>query len=413
MTPPLNSLAQREGPARVRASLSLLAFVLTLALPGCRDAANGPSGTEVPSAVLQVPAAAQDLTPLSQDEWVQLVTRLSEAGGFFDTDNLISNETSYLHVLGPMRRMGVEGGAYIGVGPDQNFAYIAQQRPYLAFVIDLRRDNLIYHLLLKALFHEADSRAEYLALLFGRQIPEDSARWHTASVSELLEGVAAVPGGAGSPQAEEALSRVRARVETFGLELGVEGWSTLIRFHQTFIEEGAGLRFTSFGRPARPFYPTFGELLTETDLEGEAGSYLARRDDFLFLKALQEANRVIPVVGDLAGPSALRAVGDEIRSRSLTVRVLYTSNVEYFLWGAGTFPTFAATVAELPMDEHSVLVRSVFPNTATHPHTVPGYYSTQTLVPLEEVRRVVRGSGYRGYQDLVVRDAVDPRPGGA
>ena len=64
------------------------------------------------------------------------------------------------------------------------------------------------------------------------------------------------------------------------------------------------------------------------------------------------------------------------------------------------------------MDEHSVLIRSVFPNTATHPFTVPGYYSTQALAPLEEVRGVVRGAGYRGYQDLVVRDAVDPRPGG-
>ena len=69
----------------------------------------------------------------------------------------------------------------------------------------------------------------------------------------------------------------------------------------------------------------------------------ARRDDFLFLKAMQEANRVIPVVGDLAGASALRDVGDEIRRRGLVVRVLYTSNVEYYLWGSGTFDSFVAS----------------------------------------------------------------------
>lgn len=387
----------------------LLVTCLLVLGAGCGDAGGPPASGG--TAARQGPATVADLTPLSQEEWVRLVNRLSEAGGFFDTDNLISNETSYLHVLGPMRQMGVEGGAYIGVGPDQNFSYIAEQRPYLAFIIDLRRDNLIHHLLLKALFHEAGSRAEYLALLFGREVPRDDT-WYEAPVGEILAHLETAPGGPGTAQAETALERIRTVVETFGLELGAEGWSTLDRFHRTFIEEGASLRFTSFGRPARPFYPTFGELLMETDLEGEAGSYLARRDDFLFLKALQEANRVIPVVGDLAGPSALRAVGDEVRRRGLVVRAVYTSNVEYYLWGSGTFAAYAGTLADLPMDAHSVLIRSVFPNTATHPHTVPGYHSTQSLVPLEEMRGVIRGAGYRGYQDLVVRDAVDPRPAG-
>ena len=173
------------------------------------------------------------------------------------------------------------------------------------------------------------------------------------------------------------------------------------------------LRFTSFGRAPRPFYPTFAELLAATDLEGAQGSYLAKRDDFLFLKALQETNRVIPVVGDLAGPSALQMVGEEIRNRGLTVRAFYTSNVEYYLWGAGTFRDFAVTLAGLPMDERSVIIRSVFPNTARHPHAITGFYSTQTLAPMTEVRRVVRGNGYRDYQDLVVRGAVDPRVAGS
>jgi len=280
----------------------------------------------------------------------------------------------------------------------------------LAFIVDLRRDNLVHHLLLKALFHESASRAEYLALLFGKAPPPDPAEGHDAPVESLLQAVREAPGGPGTPQATEALERVRVAVERFGLALTAADWETLDRFHETFIVEGPELRFTSFGRPARSFYPTFAELILERDLDGREGSYLARRDDFLFLKAMQEANRVIPVVGDLAGPSALRDVGDEIRRRGLVVRVLYTSNVEYYLWGSGTFDSFAATVANLPMDDRSVLIRSVFPNAAMHPHAVPGYYSTQSLVPLQEMRRVVRGSGYRGYQDLVVRDAVDPRP---
>src|SRR5436853_1013764 len=74
-------------------------------------------------------------------EFAALSSRLSEPGGFFDSDNLISNETSYLHVFGKLTEMKVKGGAYVGVGPDQNFTYIAKIRPTRAIIIDIRRDN--------------------------------------------------------------------------------------------------------------------------------------------------------------------------------------------------------------------------------------------------------------------------------
>ena len=67
--------------------------------------------------------AVRALPALSDSAWTALVISLSEASGFFDTDNLISNERTYLHVIGALRRL--EGGAYLGVGPDQNFSYIA------------------------------------------------------------------------------------------------------------------------------------------------------------------------------------------------------------------------------------------------------------------------------------------------
>lgn len=386
-------------------------WALVLALVAC-DPAGDPGDAGSDPGGRQGPASVEALTPIPTAEWAALVEELSEPGGFFDTDNLISNEGSYLHILGLMRELEVTGGAYIGVGPDQNFSYMAQQRPWMAFVIDLRRDNLVHHLLLKALFLESDSRLEYLSLLLGREVPPVDSTAFGLPVDSLLRRVEGAPGGAGTPEATAARERVRARVATLGLELDDAAWSTLERYHDAFIQEGADLRFTSFGRQPRLVYPTFAELLTARDLEGRPGSYLARRDDFLFLRALQEANRVIPVVGDLSGPYALRSVGEEIRRRGLVVRVFYTSNVEYYLWNAGTFTDFAATVAELPMDDRSVMIRSVFPNAARHPHTVEGFSSTQTLVPLEEVRAVIRGSGYRGYQDLVTRDALDPRTGG-
>jgi hypothetical protein len=50
------------------------------------------------------------------------IAALSEAPGYFDTDNLISNERSYLDVIPALKARGVHGGGYIGVGPDQNFS---------------------------------------------------------------------------------------------------------------------------------------------------------------------------------------------------------------------------------------------------------------------------------------------------
>src|SRR5918999_2637246 len=74
-----------------------------------------PPGGSLPAAVA-----------LPESTFARLVARLSESGGFFDSDNLMSNEASYLHVLGRMRTLGVSGGGYLGVGPDQNFSYIEQ-----------------------------------------------------------------------------------------------------------------------------------------------------------------------------------------------------------------------------------------------------------------------------------------------
>ena len=112
------------------------------------------------------PACAQ--APATNASFAGIVEALSEPGGYFDTDNLISNEASYLHVMGGLRELGVTGGAYLGVGPDPNFSYIAQVRPEIAIIVDIRRDNLLQQLLFKALFELSATRAEYLGLLLSR-----------------------------------------------------------------------------------------------------------------------------------------------------------------------------------------------------------------------------------------------------
>src|SRR5438045_956223 len=55
--------------------------------------------------------------PAPVASFARQIRDLSEPGGSFDTDNLLSNERSYLHVIPGLKR-GAPGGAYIGVGPD-------------------------------------------------------------------------------------------------------------------------------------------------------------------------------------------------------------------------------------------------------------------------------------------------------
>src|SRR4030095_13203304 len=138
--------------------------------------------------VLLMSAAASRVVHAGRDHksFAALSARLSEPGGYFDSDNLISNETSYLHVIGKLRELGVSGGVYMGVGPDQSFSYIAKIRPKMAILIDIRRDNLLQHLLFKALFARSRNRIEYLCTYFGKPFPKTRG-WESRTVKELVE----------------------------------------------------------------------------------------------------------------------------------------------------------------------------------------------------------------------------------
>jgi hypothetical protein len=356
------------------------------------------------------PAAPSAQAPgLSDSAFVALVARLSEPGGYFDSDNLISNESSYLHVLGAMRRLGVAGGAYVGVGPDQNFSYIAQVRPRIAFIVDIRRDNLLQHLLFKALFDMARNRAEYLALLTGRAVPNDMARWNRRSITDVVEFV-----DKASPdpdQFETTRAMVRERVKRYGVPVTPAELETIGRIHQAFYDGGLQLRFTSLGRSPRSYYPTLRDLLLEKDLTGKQATYLASEDDFQFLKSLHARNLIVPVVGNLAGNHALREVGKVMAQRGDKLSAMYVSNVEFYLMREGSFDAFAATVRALPRDAKSVIIRSYFGGGfyGQHPQSIPGYFSTQLLQTVETFASESSRGGYATYIDLVSKHNVPLR----
>lgn len=353
------------------------------------------------------PAGTTAVRPLSTAEFGKLVERISEPGGYFDTDNLISNEASYLHVLGRLRRMGIQKGAYIGVGPDQNFSYIAQVKPNIVYLVDIRRDNLLQHLLFKALFMTARNRVEYLALLFGRQMPSDSAGWESKSIQQLVDFVD--KSGVRRDLYEATAKMLAQRVRTFGVTLSDAEVATVGRIHQAFFEAGLDLRFTSRNRAPRAYYPTYRDLVLEKDLTGRHASYLANEADFQFLKSLETNNLVIPVVGNFAGDRALAAIGRDATEREQTITAFYTSNVEFYLMREGGFDRFVENLKRLPYTEESVIIRSYFSGGFgfPHPQSVPGYYSTQLLQTIDSLVREYASGGYDSYSDLVTKHSLD------
>jgi hypothetical protein len=347
---------------------------------------------------------AQTPRSLSDSTFAQLVASLSEANGYFDTDNLISNEDSYLHPVGTLRRLGVTGGAYLGVGPDQNFSYIAAIRPRVAFILDIRRDNVLEHLLFKSLFAIARNRLEYLCLLFGEPPPADTTGWGARDIEALLRYVDSAR--TDSAAARRIRARVLDRVKRSSIPLSQGDVETIARFHLTFVSEGPGLRFTTFNRPARPYYPDYRRLLLETDRTGRRANYLVREADFQFVKSLEDRNLVIPVVGNFGGDKALAGMAQWLRAHGETVSAFYTSNVEQYLFRDGSFARFERSVAPLPRDAHSVIVRSYF--MGGHPQAVAGYNSVQLVQSLDRFVAVQAAGGFASYYDLVTRDLVEP-----
>ena len=293
----------------------------------------------------------------SADFW-RLSTSLSEPPGTFFSDNVVSNELSYAQTV-PHFRLLRRGGVYLGVGPEQNFTFISAMEARLAIIVDIRRENLLLHLLYKALFELSENRAAFLSRLFGRPPPPQPMP--DATARRLMDYYASVPGDADLFSAHAAdLRRSVTAIHRFDLAGG--DLATLDRLHRLFFAHGPAVSYTSTHNTRVPAPVTFAMLMSQADAHGSELSFLATEQAYQFVRSLQVNNLIVPVVGNLAGPKAIRAVGAFLRASGADVTAFYLSNVEDYLGKApvppnGQWSDFCANVAALPIGEDSVFVR--------------------------------------------------------
>src|SRR5215470_17555806 len=332
------------------------------------------------------PRAATNLE-VSIEQFGRYIEQWWERDGYFDSVNFISNETSYLHVIDQLQKQVKPGGVYLGVGPDQNFSYIVHTRPMLAIISDIRRQNMLEHLWYKALFALASNRLEYLSLLTSREVPRANA---ASSLEQLLQAV-------GESRTSEELFRKNMAavksllVDKYRLRLSAADLSKIEYVYHTFWHEGLDLRFSSIGRNNALNYPTLGEMLLETDRQGRQQSYLSSEELFQQLKKFEAENRLIPIVGDFAGPRAFKTVGAFLKTNGQRVSVFYTSNVEFYLFSSSdwrylfsssNWARFVENVRSLPLADDAIFIRSYFGNGRQHPLNMRGHRSTSLTKPI-------------------------------
>ena len=277
----------------------------------------------------------------------KMTEEFSEPGGSFMYENFLSNERSYQDPIPALVNTTKPGGIYLGVGPEQNFTYIAAIRPAMAFIVDIRRQNMLELLMYKALFRMASSRAEFVSLLFSRRVP--TGLEGSATAQELFRAFAAA-------RPEHALFESNLKLIEAQLDLSPEDKKTVADVYRVFFSIGPDLSYSSTDSYA-PAGPTYEELMTLSDANGRNWSYLASEDNFRFVKEMQRKNLIVPLVGDFAGPKAIRTVAKYLEDHEAKVSAFYVSNVEMYILGAPQWKRFCANVADLPMDQSSVFIR--------------------------------------------------------
>jgi hypothetical protein len=345
-----------------------------------------------------------------QADFAQLSQRLSERAGYFGSDNLVSNELSYQHVLGKLAEMDLRGGVYLGVGPDQNYTYIAQIQPRLAIMVDVRRDAMLQHLLFKALFMMSRSRVEYLSLLFGRPLPKESRQWQDRPIRDLVDYFDRTP--LDPKVAEKTLQEVRKRLTGLGLALSPRDFETIQEIYGAFSNDCLEVRYTIRDRPTGRFFPAYRDILLEKDLAGQHRNYLATEATYRVLKEMHDQHRIIPITGDLSGQQALRSVGDYLREIGEKVTAFYVSNVEFYLWRQDAMTRWVENLKALPIDERSVIIRSYFNYayyTSVHPQTIDNHFSVQILQTIASLIADYEQGGYGSYYELTTRRSLELR----
>jgi hypothetical protein len=295
---------------------------------------------------IAVSATGAAVTPLpdrlsDQQFWTVNDAMSEPDGAFGQAENLVSNESILPMMVDVLKRWSAPG-VLIGVGPEQNFSYIAAARPKMAFIVDIRPVIRNLHLLYKELFEISTDRAEFLGRLFSRRRPRGT------SVGELFDALKMAP--ADSRLLQDTAATIRKQlVDRHNFPLSDDDLRSIDHILTVFYSEGPAINW--WDQPQHP--TTFESLMTVNRNRGE--SFLAAEESFQFVKALHAKNLIVPIVGDFSGEKALPAVANYIRDHNAKLSVFYGSNVDDFLKGE-RLSAFCTNLSKMPATGRTIYI---------------------------------------------------------
>jgi hypothetical protein len=374
---------------KIRRRILVAALSAFLALAGPLVLTSHPRATE------ELPAQ------LSDEAFWNLVTEFSENGGYFRSDNFVSNETTFQYVIKELKKTK-PGGVYLGVGPDQNFTYIVALQPKMAIIFDIRRQNAMQHLMYKALIETSSDRAEFLSRLFSRKRPESLTSKSTAE--EMFTAYDTID--ADRTLFSETLQAIKKHLEvTHKFKLSSDDEVNIEYVFRAFYSGGPDLTYNGVGANGfgRSRMPTYAELMQADDGEGANRSYLGSEENFRTLQEMEKKNLIVPVVGDFAGPKAIRNVGKYLKEHDAYVTAFYLSNVEQYLFQQDDdWSKFYHNVETLPLDSSATFIRSVFNGLAvTYQSNGYGLRSSSMLSSIPDMIKAFVTGQVRTYSDVI------------
>ena len=246
----------------------------------------------------------------------------------------------------------------------------------------------------------ANDRAGFMSLLFARARPAGLDGQSTPEA--LFTAYAAVPPDT-LAYAKNLAAITEWLTKRHGFGLTTNDLQALDYVYRAFATAGPDITYGFPSGGGRGFgrWPSYAQLMLESDGQGNNRSYLASEENFRFLKDLQTKNLLVPLVGNFSGEKTVRAVGRYLKERNATVTAFYTSNVEQYLFQQGDdWQRFYGNVAMLPLDSTSTFIRSLSNGNGFRAGS-PNSRSVQLLSSIQETLKAVQDGRVLTYYDMI------------
>lgn len=287
-------------PLALTAALTLLTSPRLQAQSGPPPAAPAPAPAPaaLPAPTSPGPALAP-LSPAAQQALAQITADPAPPELVRNTHYVVSNEDR----LDLFRRATENrGGAYIGVGTDQNYLLAAWAKPQLLVLFDFDQVVVNVHHVYRAFFLTAKTPAELRSL------------WEPRNEAPALAAI-----NAAYTDEKQRADCVRA------------------------------YRMSRHAVTAR-----FNKILQVFSIH-KVPWFLTDQAQYDTVAALFRADRVVMVRGDLTAGGAMSSIANALSASGIRVGLLYMSNAErYFTYT----PSFRKSLLALPMDDKAIVLRT-------------------------------------------------------